>query len=205
MGLIGTSAGNVIELNQIGGNSNGILIQAGAAGNTIRENVITGNPPSQVSRTFGPVGFDVKDEATVVLGGRNTFERNWCISYFGPNDISPCPSFPVIAPPEVTQLSASPDVLWPANKRIVSVALTPTVVDDSDPDPACQITGVTANESVTSEDWLITGPLTLTLNADRNGSGTGRIYTITVTCTNSAGLSSTATATVTVPHDQRKN
>jgi hypothetical protein len=206
VGLIGTSAGNVIEFNHIGGNSNGVLIQAGATGNTIRENVIAGNPPSQVSRTFGPVGFDIKDEATAVLAGRNTFERNWCISYFGPSDVSPCPSFPVTAPPEITSLSATPDVLWPANKRMVSVVLTPTVTDDNDPDPACQITDVTANESIsTGLDWITTGPLTLTLNADRGGLGTGRIYTVTVMCTNNAGLSSTGSATVTVPHDQRQN
>ncbi len=206
VGLIGTSSGNVVELNSIDGNANGVLIQAGAAGNTIRGNTIAGNPPSQVSRTFGPVGFDIKDEATLVLGARNTYQRNWCITYFGPADVAPCPGFPVIAPPAIKGLTATPDVLWPPNNEMVPIVLAPTVSDDSDSAPTCQITEVSNNESTSSpgQSWTITDPLTLTLKAERNGSGTGRIYTITVTCTNSAGLSATRTATVQVPHDQRK-
>jgi hypothetical protein len=94
VGLVGTSSGNIIEDNSIGGNINGVLIQAGAAGNVIRRNVIAGNPPSQISRTSGPaVGFDIKDESPVVgSGDRNTIERNWCITYSGPGP-APCPNF----------------------------------------------------------------------------------------------------------------
>jgi parallel beta-helix repeat protein len=79
VGLIGTSSRNLIESNTISGNTNGVLVQAGASGNTIRQNIIAGNPPSQVSRDYGPIGFDVKDESAT-NGGRNTFERNWCIT-----------------------------------------------------------------------------------------------------------------------------
>ncbi len=95
VGLIMSSSGNVIEENSIGGNTNGILIHAPAANNLIRRNVIAGNPPSQVSRTFGSaIGFDVKDESTVPgSGARNTFQGNVCITYFGPGP-AVCPSFP---------------------------------------------------------------------------------------------------------------
>jgi hypothetical protein len=95
VGLVGNSSGNVIEDNSIGGNINGVLIQANAVDNVIRRNVIAGNPPSQISRTSGPlIGFDIKDESAVVGGGsRNTFERNWCITYSGPGP-APCPNFP---------------------------------------------------------------------------------------------------------------
>ena len=95
VGLIAGSSGNLLEDNHIGGNTNGILIQASAAGNVIRGNIIAGNPPGQVTRTFGAsVGFDVKDESVVAgTGSRNTFELNWCITYFGPGP-APCPSFP---------------------------------------------------------------------------------------------------------------
>jgi hypothetical protein len=95
VGLVGNSSGNVIEDNSIGGNVNGVLIQANAVDNVIRRNVIAGNPPSQLSRTSGPlVGFDVKDESTVAdSGSRNTFERNWCVSYSGPGP-APCPNLP---------------------------------------------------------------------------------------------------------------
>jgi parallel beta-helix repeat protein len=200
LGLIATSSGNLIEHNSITGNTNGILIQAGASGNTIRENIAAGNPPSQVSRTYGPIGFDIKDEA-LVNGARNTFERNWCITYAGPGP-SPCPSFPAVVPPTISALTATPNVLWPPNNKMVPVTVGVTAADDSDPAPACQITDVKSNEPGDS-DWIVTGPLSLTLRADRDGAGTGRIYSITVTCTNASQLGASAQVTVFVPHDQR--
>ena len=95
LGFIGNSSGNIIEDNSIGGNISGVLIQAGAAGNLFRRNVIAGNPPSQLSRTFGPlIGADVKDESVVPgSGARNTFDRNWCVTYLGPGP-AVCPNFP---------------------------------------------------------------------------------------------------------------
>lgn len=95
VGLIGNSSANVIEDNSIGGNINGVLIQANAVGNLIRRNVIAGNPPSQISRNSGGlVGFDVKDESAAPgTGSRNTFERNWCVTYSGPGP-APCPNLP---------------------------------------------------------------------------------------------------------------
>jgi parallel beta-helix repeat protein len=95
IGLIAGSSGNLLEENHIGGNTNGLFIQATAAGNVIRDNVIAGNPPGQVTRTFGAsIGFDIRDMSTVAGStARNTFERNWCITYFGPGP-SPCPNLP---------------------------------------------------------------------------------------------------------------
>lgn len=95
LGLIGNSSGNVIEDNSIGGNTSGVLIQANAVGNVFRRNVIVGNPPSQLSRTFGAqIGADVKDESVVSgSGSRNAFERNWCVTYLGPGP-APCPNLP---------------------------------------------------------------------------------------------------------------
>jgi hypothetical protein len=201
MGLIGTSSGNLIEHNSITGNSNGLLIQAPALGNTIRENILAGNPPSQISRTYGPIGFDIKDEAGA-NGARNTFERNRCISYSGPGPL-PCPNFPAVVPPKISGLTATPDVLWPPNGQTTSVMIGVMVADDSDPAPACQISGVTGNEPLEASDSTLTGPLSLDLRADRDGLGTGRIYSITVTCTNTSQLSASADVTVVVPHDQR--
>jgi parallel beta-helix repeat protein len=95
VGLIGNSSGNVIEDNSIGGNTNGILIQATAAGNLIRRNVIAGNPPGQVSRDHGTaIGFDIRDLSAVPgSGARNDFQSNWCITYSGPGPAL-CPNFP---------------------------------------------------------------------------------------------------------------
>ena len=201
IGLIGASSGNVIEFNNVTGNTNGILIQSTASGNTIRENVSAGNPPSQVSRLYGSIGFDIKDEAAT-NGARNTFTRNWCISYSGPGP-SPCPNLPVVSAPTITAVTASPDTLWPANKHLTPVTLAVTVADDNDPAPACQITAVTSNEILAASDWTLTGALSLLLRADRNNLGAGRTYSITVTCMNGAGLTASASAVVSVPHDQR--
>src|SRR5512145_2456906 len=44
IGLIAGSTGNLIELNNIGGNTNGVLIAANASGNALRRNTIAGNP-----------------------------------------------------------------------------------------------------------------------------------------------------------------
>lgn len=101
VGLLFGSSGNQIEDNIIGGNTNGILIQEtnpttpSATGNVIRGNIIAGNPPSQVSRTFGAaIGADIRDESAVAgSGARNTIEKNWCITYIGPGPV-PCPNFP---------------------------------------------------------------------------------------------------------------
>jgi TolB protein len=102
----------------------------------------------------------------------------------------------------ITSISATPSVLWPPNGRTVQVSVNISVSDDSDPAPACRITGVTSNESFLGAGWQITGALTVDVRAERFGFGTGRVYTLTVVCTNSSGLQSAATVNVTVPHDQ---
>ena len=117
MGLIGTSSGNLIEQNSIGGNTNGILIHLTASGNTIRQNTVTGNPPGQVSRTYGPIGFDSRMNRS--NGARNTFERNRCISYSGPGP-SPCPNFPAVMPPAIL-VEGDPERLWPPSGKMVPV------------------------------------------------------------------------------------
>ncbi len=97
VGLIGNSSGNSIEDNSIGGNANGLLLQVNTTGNLIRLNVIAGNPPSQFSKDYGAaIGADVKDEATA-NGARNTFDRNWRVTYLGPGP-APCTNLPRIDP-----------------------------------------------------------------------------------------------------------
>jgi hypothetical protein len=103
----------------------------------------------------------------------------------------------------MSTLTATPDLLWPANGQMVAVTIGASATDDTDPAPVCQISSVASSEDATSVDWVQTGPLSLLLRADRDGLGTGRTYTITVICTNAAQLSSSATTTVFVPHDRR--
>jgi hypothetical protein len=96
VGLVGSSSGNVIEENGIGGNINGLaLFPLGAAtptGNLIRNNVIVGNPPIEVSAAnpgIDPVGADIRDFSAA---GSNTFKDNLCITYTGATDPPPCPN-----------------------------------------------------------------------------------------------------------------
>jgi hypothetical protein len=105
VGLVGSSLDNVIEENGIGGNINGILITAAATGNLIRRNVIAGNPPVQVSVTFGGLaGADIRDFSPP---DTNVFEENLCISYTGATVPPPCPNFPKFAGHKNTSQSSS--------------------------------------------------------------------------------------------------
>jgi hypothetical protein len=98
VGLVGSSSGNLIEANGIGGNINGLaLFPLGAAtptGNLIRKNVIVGNPPIEVSAAnplINPVGADIRDFSAA---GANTFEDNLCLTYTGATNPPPCPDVP---------------------------------------------------------------------------------------------------------------
>jgi parallel beta-helix repeat protein len=92
VGLVGSSSDNVIESNSIGGNVNGILLFPATARNLIRRNLIAGNPPVQLSVTFGsPVGVDIRNLSTT---GTNVFEENHCITSEGVIAPDPCPNFP---------------------------------------------------------------------------------------------------------------
>lgn len=91
VGLLFGSSGNVVEENNMGGNTNGILLHPTATGNVIRRNVVAGNPPAQISATFGPVGVDIHDQSPP---GANTFEENLCVTYLGAAAPPPCPNFP---------------------------------------------------------------------------------------------------------------
>ena len=91
LGLLGVSQYNVVEDNQIAGNVNGVYLGGGGQvfGNTIRRNIIAGNPPAQVVSTFGrAIGADIQDFALV---GANSFKENYCLTYAGAGP-SPCPN-----------------------------------------------------------------------------------------------------------------
>lgn len=93
VGLVFGSNNNTIEENKIGGNMNGVYIDAnGNAGNVIRRNIVMGNPPAQVSTEFSAsIGADIQDMSTQ---GSNTFEGNRCLTYAGAAVPAPCPKIP---------------------------------------------------------------------------------------------------------------
>jgi hypothetical protein len=114
-------------------------------------------------------------------------------------------------PPEITDVTASPDTLWPPNHKMVPVTVAVITSDNCDADIACQIIAVASNEPIngtgdgdTEPDWVVTGDLTVDLRAERSGAGDGRVYTITVECTDDSWNSNSSEVTVNVPHDKGK-
>lgn len=114
-------------------------------------------------------------------------------------------------PPEITDVTATPDTLWPPNHKFKEITVDVTVTDICDSTPSCSISNVESNEPIngtgdgnTSPDWEITGDFTVNLRSERSGNGEGRVYTITVECLDDSGVSSEGIVEVIVPHDQRK-
>ncbi|MEO6238242.1 MAG: DNA/RNA non-specific endonuclease, partial [Vicinamibacterales bacterium] len=106
--------------------------------------------------------------------------------------------------PAITNLSATPGVLRPANHRMIDVALAYQSADVSGA-PACSV-AIASNEPVdaagdgnTMADWLVIDSHHVQLRAERAGGGSGRIYTISVSCADGSGNTSTAGVTVSVP------
>lgn len=112
------------------------------------------------------------------------------------------------APPTVA-CSATPNVLWPPNNKLVPVSTEVTVADGGSGPAGFTLVSVTSNEgdiAAESKDWTPGPPDTSGfLQATRLGSGNGRIYTLTYQGTDNAGNTATCQATVTVPHDQGKS
>ncbi len=116
-----------------------------------------------------------------------------------------------LTPPAVS-VSANPSSLWPANGKMVPVAISGAITDSlSGVDPS------TAAFAVVDEYGSVqpSGPIslgsggsyafTVSLQASRNGNDKdGRHYTITVSAHDFAGNVGSAATIVTVPHDQGK-
>lgn len=104
-------------------------------------------------------------------------------------------------PPTLT-VTASPNILWPPNHKMVNVKIDGSAVDE--------VSGI-ASVVITVKDeygiYNMTVPgfgSTIQLEAWREGTDKdGRMYTITAVATDMAGNQSTATTVVIVPHDMR--
>jgi hypothetical protein len=108
-------------------------------------------------------------------------------------------------PPTVT-CSASPNVLWPPNNKLVPVTTRVTVSDSGSGAAGFSLVSVTSNEgeaAAESSGWVPGTPDTSGfLQASRLGSGHGRVYTLTYEGRDNAGNKATCATTVAVPHDQ---
>ena len=96
---IGIVAGNnnFIEANTAIGNTNGIVLLAAATNTVVRENVVVGNPPIQVSISVpGSSGVDILNLAD---RGSTTFDRNLCVTAVA----APCPDYSMFPIPRRPQ------------------------------------------------------------------------------------------------------
>jgi parallel beta-helix repeat protein len=84
--VIGTASGNVVDGNNVTGNTNGILVGSATRQTMIRQNVVLGNPAIQVANTRPNV--QAVDILNLSAAGQTTFERNTCVTSVN----APCPA-----------------------------------------------------------------------------------------------------------------
>ncbi len=112
-------------------------------------------------------------------------------------------------PPEFS-LTVTPDVLWPANHKMVEITPSWTVSDYCDELPEVTLVSITSNEDDDSKgdghttDDIQVDDNGIWLRAERSGKGSGRVYTITYQAVDDSGNVTVDSATVTVPHDKRR-
>jgi hypothetical protein len=135
-------------------------------------------------------------------------------------DVTSLSPFAILMPkaPVFQSITASPNILWPPNHKMIPITVTWTVLDDTDPKPIVELKNITMNEGDeintfdpifddtlgdghTTDDIQIDDEGVIYLRAERGGTGTGRVYTLTYEATDFAGNVSTASLTVTVPHE----
>ncbi len=109
--------------------------------------------------------------------------------------------------------SASPNILWPPNHKLVTVSPSVLVTDTLSGFAGFTLQSITSDEPDTGtgsgdtpddiQGFVIgTASTTGQLRAERSGTGTGRIYTLTYKGVDLAGNSAVCTTTVSVPHNQ---
>lgn len=106
-------------------------------------------------------------------------------------------------------VSLSPNSLWPANHKYVTVNATISVSDNADPSPTWTLVSATSNEpdnglgdGDTPNDIVNVNSTTFNLRAERSGTGNGRTYTITYRATDACGNTTLTSSTVKVPKNQ---
>ena len=79
--MVGTASGNMVDVNLVTGNTNGIYIAATVGQNLVRDNTVVGNPPIQVGNTRPEVR--ALDIVNLSPPDRTTFQRNKCVTAVG--------------------------------------------------------------------------------------------------------------------------
>jgi len=134
-------------------------------------------------------------------------------------EVTSLSAFAILMPeaPVFQSLTASPNVLWPPNHKLVPITVNWIVLDDSGLAPVIELKRIIMNEGDeintydpifddTQGDGHTTTDIQIKdgviyLRAERSGTGTGRAYTLTYEATDTDGNVGTASVTVTVPHE----
>jgi len=111
--------------------------------------------------------------------------------------------------PPTIACSASPNVLWPPNNKLVPINVSVNVADTLSGRAGFTLVSGTSNEPDGGQgdiQGFVTGTASTTgqLRAQRLGSGAGRVYTFTYSGMDKAANIVSCATTVTVPHDQRQ-
>ena len=101
--------------------------------------------------------------------------------------------------PKIHSATATPNVLNPANGKMVQVEVRVTATDNCDAKPDCKIVYVRCDEPTSRNDIKITGALSVQLAATKNAHGNGRIYTLIVSAKDDSGNTTYKQVTVSVP------
>jgi parallel beta-helix repeat protein len=112
VGFEGSSSENVVEGNDIGGNTNGVEFFNTSSDNLVRRNIIMGNPAAQVIKTFTATNQQGADIAfrPSFAGANNTIKDNFCLTYIqgaGPAT-APCPNIRTEGVEEAASRMTSP-------------------------------------------------------------------------------------------------
>lgn len=114
-------------------------------------------------------------------------------------------------PPDCSAAAATPEALWPPDRKMADVSIVGVTDPDGDP-VALTITSIFQDEPLansraagTCGDAAGVGSEMASVRAESNGTGDGRVYSIGFTAMDAGGEACSGTATVCVPHDQGGN
>jgi hypothetical protein len=136
--------------------------------------------------------------------------RGTCTDIAGNSATSTVSGINIDKTPPTVACSATPNVLWPPNNKLVPVNLSVGVTDALSGPAGFTLVSVTSSEPDSGQgdiQGFLTGTASTNgkLRAQRLGSGSGRVYTFTYNGADQAGNTASCTTTVTVPHDQGQN
>jgi probable HAF family extracellular repeat protein len=105
----------------------------------------------------------------------------------------------VVVPPDttapvITELSVTPNAIWPPNGKMVPVQVSVSATDDVDAAPSCALSSISGS----SADATITGAFTANVRALKSSDEYDRVYVLTVTCSDRAKNKSSRTVNVVV-------